>query len=279
MVILFRDGRSTVGGAGLLILAIAQTLTSCDSDSRHDSQSAQRKSGWVTNCAGPSFARFSADGSKGPGPDCPVFKINDELVLAIPRENAPIANKIENQPGDCKKITDLPSVSFLTFKITGNWSGAETPQTLPTLGDNKNVQADVVGVRLERETPNSLSADEQEKLRQMGAAMLRETSSGVTEIGDLTCLVPKPAFTFFSCYRNRFKADSKGTRFRYRDYSGNPFILIQADYLSPRYGHIHVYWSAWTLNISNALEIDDAIWKSIEEWNLLDKSAIKTQQP
>jgi hypothetical protein len=279
MGILFRDGRSAVGGAAVVMLAIAQTLTSCDSDSRNDSQSGQLRNGWVTNCAGPSFALFLADGSKGPWPDRPVFRVNDELVLAIPKENSPSANKLESQPSVCKDISDLPPVSYLTFKIIGNWSGDHEPQDARSAERDKQFRPDVVGVRLEREMPSIMSAQEQEETRLTGDKFLRENSIGVTETGDLTCLVPTPAFTFFSCYRHPSKPDSKGTRFRYRDYSSTPFILIQANYISPRYGHIHIHWTAWTLNISHALEIDDAIWKSIEEWNLLNKPAIQTQQP
>jgi hypothetical protein len=48
------------------------------------SRTPEMEAGWVTNCAGPEFSKF---GGAGPGPERPLFKVTDQLVLAIPKEH------------------------------------------------------------------------------------------------------------------------------------------------------------------------------------------------
>ena len=79
-------------GKVVLIVIIVATLALVaflnpisESDSRTDSQKAQLANGWVTNCEGPAFNKLSRRADSGSGSN-PVFRINDQLVLAVPRE-------------------------------------------------------------------------------------------------------------------------------------------------------------------------------------------------
>src|SRR5580698_6612236 len=133
MGILFRDGRLTISSAVLVMLAIAQALTSCDSDSRN----AQLKNGWVTNCAGPVFTLGAQPGSSGTDTERPVFRINDQFVLAVPKSNAPFGASIDREPRECKKISDLPPAHFLSFEISGSWSAPYRSEDIPIVGGTK----------------------------------------------------------------------------------------------------------------------------------------------
>src|SRR5882724_10774883 len=97
---------------------ICHDIDGCDSGS--PARDPRLANGWITNCAGPSFGRFSVDGKLGPGPDRPVFRITDRLVLAVPKNNRPSAAGIHNVPRDCNNLSDLPPAPFLTFVISGN---------------------------------------------------------------------------------------------------------------------------------------------------------------
>jgi len=251
----------------LATLAITALMTSCDSQS----QSPQLAHGWVTTCAGPVFSAVTGSGSPIAGTGQPVFRVNDQLVLAVPKVNGPSANRIESEPHECRQISDLPLAHFLYFVISGNWSAGYQPADVPVVGGNKEFMPDVVTVRIEPQVPSTLSEEDQRKIDQMTADSSQQNYIGTREIGGLTCLVPKPAITFFSCSSSRPGTGAGVVRLRYRDYANTPFVLLQAGYLSPRYGGIQVYWTAWTLDVSHALEIDAAIWKSIEAWNLLNK--------
>jgi hypothetical protein len=280
MGILLRDGRSTIGGAVVVMLAIAQTLTSCDSDSRTDARNPQLANGWVTNCTGPAFSRFSQGGNAGPGPERPVFRINDQLVLAVPKKNWPSAGKFDREPPACRQISDLPPAPYLYFVISGNWSAGYKPEDVPIVGGNKQFQPDIVTVRIEREIPSKLSVEEQQRWDQGRREGLQYHSTERREMGGLTCFVPEgqgPEWGF--CYGSRTKADPDVTELRYRKDSGIPFVLLLADYPSSRHGGIHMYSQVWTSDVSHALDIDAAIWKSIEDWNLLNKPAAQAAQP
>src|ERR1700758_2804626 len=118
--------RTGLGVRVLATLATAAVVTSCDSQSRNP----QLEWGWVTNCTGPEFNKVSQDSGSSPGPDRPVFKINDQFVLAVPKKNRPYANKLDHEPRECKKISDLPPVVFLAFVFAGTSSG-DKPQDVP----------------------------------------------------------------------------------------------------------------------------------------------------
>lgn len=250
------------------MLATVNITTSCDSPPSNP----QLSNGWVTNCSGPEFSKFSQNGSSGPGPERPVFKINDKLVLAVPKKNWPSTSGTDSEPRDCRKISDLPPVPYLYFVISGNWSAGYKPEDIPIVAGNRQFQPDVATVRIEREMPERRSADELQKLDQSQRKAQQDDSAGTREIGGLTCLVPKPGQDWFICSGSRTSSDTEVTRLRYREYSATPFILVLSEYTSARYG-VHVYWKVWISDVSHALDIDRAIWNLIKEWNLFNNPA------
>jgi hypothetical protein len=48
-----------------------------------------------------------------------------------------------------------------------------------------------------------------------------------------------------------------------------PFYQLEGDYESPHYGGIRIYWNVWTLDVAHGRDIDQAIWNSLAEWNLV----------
>jgi hypothetical protein len=271
MGILFRDGRSTIGGAVLVMLTIAVIMNSCDSESRNPPQA----NGWVTNCTGPAFSRLSQDGKSAPGPERPIFKLNDELIMAVPTRNLP-STRIAAEPRQCREISDLPLAPFLYFVISGNWSAGYKPQDIPIIGGNRQFQPDVVTVRIEPESRSKLPVEDQQKVNQLIREAQERDSAGTREIGGLTCFVPKTSGRT-DCFGPRSNGDPDVTKLHYYTYSSTSFVLLQADYSSSRYGRLHVYWQTWTSDVSHALDIDAAIWESIEEWNLLNNTGNKAE--
>jgi hypothetical protein len=269
--------RARPGATVLATMAIATILTGCDSHS--SSRNPQLENGWVTNCTGPAFSQFSQNSNAGPGPERPVFKINDQLVLAVPKKNWPSAGKLDREPPECRQISDLPLAPYLYFVIWGNWSAGYKPEDVPIVGGKKEFQTDAVTVRIEREIPSKLSVADQQRFDRVRREGLQHDSTERREIGGLTCFVPEgwgPVWGY--CSGSRTKADPDVTELRYRKDSAIPFVLLLADYPSSRHGGIHVYWQVWTSDVSHVLDIDAAIWKSIEEWDLLNKPAAQAAQ-
>jgi hypothetical protein len=239
----------------IAMLAAVTVTTGCD----NPPQNPELANGWVTNCSGPEFSRFSQAGGPGPGPDRPVFKINDQLVLAVPKKNWPSAH-IDAGPRECKKASDLPGADFLNFIIQENWSSGYRPEDIPIVGGAKMFLPDVATVRVERSIPSKFSEEEQQKIKRVLNEARQEISIGTREIGGLTCLVPKPPMDWFNCNGNRTAAESDITHLRFREYPSTPFVLILADYDSSHYGGIHVSWKAWILDPSHALAVDRTVW-------------------
>jgi hypothetical protein len=238
------------------------------------------EAGWATNCAGPEFSRY---GISGPGPDRPVFKVTDRLVLAVPKENRPRAASIPQEPRECRKISDLPPAHFVQFLLQGDWSTGYGPEDIPTNRDGtKRFWPDRVFVRIEPEHVSTLSQEDQRKNAQVGWDMRHDPTEKKFEIDGLRCAVPKfkisPASYFCRAPGTAADpdADPEVLTLRYFPESAPPFVLIQANYRSPRFGKTHVYWQVWTSDISHALEIDSAIWKSLSEWNLLPTPEAQT---
>jgi hypothetical protein len=268
------DRRRGLSAAMVLAMPAAVTVTtSCDNSPRNP----ELANGWVTKCSGPEFSRFSQAGSSGPGPDRPVFKINNQLVLAVPKENWPSANGIESAPRECRKISDLPAAAYLYFVIQGNWSAGYQPGDIPIVGGTKMFLPDIVTVRVERSIPSKFSEEEQQKIKRVLSEARQEISTGTREIGGLTCLVPKPPMNWFNCNGNRTAADSDITHLRFREYPSTPFVLISADYDSSHDGGIHVSWQAWILDPSHALDVDRAVWNSLADWNLVTEPENKIE--
>jgi hypothetical protein len=172
----------------LAMLAAVSVTTSCD----NSPQNPELANGWVTNCSGAEFARFSQGGGSGPGPDRPVFKINDQLVLAVPKKNWPSAH-IDAEPRECKKASDLPPADFLYFVIQGSWSTGYGPEDIPIESGTKMFLPDVATVRIERSIPSKFSEEEQQKIKQRLSAIQQQNSTGTRDVGGLTCFIPADA--------------------------------------------------------------------------------------
>jgi hypothetical protein len=250
------------------ILAIAGTLAACNSGS----PSPELANGWVTNCRGPQFSKFSRDGSVGPGPARPVFKIANQFVLAVPAGNWPSTERIERVPRACRSLSDLPEIPYLYFVIRGNWSGSYNPKDIPLDGGRKQFLPDVVTVRIERETLGTSSIEDQSRIASVKA--FYDNLLSKQEIGGLTCgrnrIASDPNLKGgLFCSGHRTPADPDTIAFKTFSYD-TPFVLIDANYASTRYGGIHVYWSVWTVDVAQGRDIDQAVWKSLTEWNLIE---------
>jgi hypothetical protein len=258
--------------AGVLVTALCLTV-GCGSQTPtagHEGESFADR-GWVTNCTGPLFSRAIRNDSAGHEIILPIFKINDQLVVVVPTENKPVANSIGSEPTKCRNISDLPNIHYLAFVIVGEWSAGYKTEDIQTVNGVKQFQPDVVGVRIEREAPNGRSIEEERKWENDRANVWRSQSTGVRQFGDLSCFVPTPAAIYFNCTGRRSKTDPDVVALRFRaDIPGTRFKLVQANYPSFRYAGIRVYWQAWILDPSRALDVDAAVWNAIEEWNLLD---------
>ena len=240
---------------------------------------ARLANGWVTNCAGPAFSGISGVGKSGPGPDRPMFKVNDQLVLAIPAKNQPSAGNFENEPHECTQIGDLPSVPYLYFVIRGNWSAGYKPEDVPLDGGRKQFLPDAVTVRIERDTFVTSPMEDQDRI-----ARLKKFNDDLLdrqEIGGLTCgrIVRAPHAGkrgALFCSGHRTSSDADTIKFRTSaNENTTPFVWIDAEYRSTLYGGIHVYWQVWTLDLAHAIDIDEAIWRSLAEWNLLDRAELQ----
>jgi hypothetical protein len=265
---------SLVLRTSLITLVVA--MASCDSDSRNPNLD----SGGVTSCVGPEFSRY---GDSGPGPERLVFKVTNQLVLAVPKENRPRASRIDREPRECRKFSDLPPAHFIQFLMQGNWSAGYKLSDIPTNRDGtKWFQPDRVFVRVEPEPVSPFSAEEQQKLAQTGWNLRHDVTEKKFEIAGLRCAVPKwkvRPVSYFCRARGTDAdpdADPEVLSLRYFPEKAPPFVLIQADYRAPRYGKTHLYWQVWTSDVSHALEIDRAIWKLLSEWNLANETQAKS---
>jgi hypothetical protein len=232
------------------------------------------EAGWVTNCAGPEFGKF---GSTGPGPERTLFKVTDQLVLAIPKEHRPSANSIDHELRQCTKISDLPPAHFVEFLLQGDWSAPYDLKDIPTVkGGLKQFRPDRVWVRVEAESwrDEHFPAEVQQKIDQeIDQHTWRFTNNDgapTFEVGALTC-------TRSYCYGSRNETELYVPRFTYHKYAYTSFVLVQGDYPSSRYGRIHVYWQAWTSDISHGMEIDETVWKTLAEWNALPITETQTE--
>lgn len=166
-------------GGYLTLIGVAAAMVACDSDSRNP----QLDWGWVTNCAGPEFTKF---GGSGPGPERPVFKVTDQLVLAVPKKYHPSAGSIDREPRECRKISDLPPANHVEFVMQGDWSAGYRLQDIPTYKDGtKRFWPDRVWVRIEPEHVSTLSPEEQQKNAEIGQSLdqSRESASATPTAG------------------------------------------------------------------------------------------------
>lgn len=221
--------------------------------------------GWVTNCIGPDFSKFAKGGAAGPGPARPVFRINDHLVLGVPKENWPLSGSLSHEPPTCTKISDLPPLGFVQFYIQGNWSSGYKPSDVPFQDGtpaSPQVQPDKVWVRIEREPESTLSAKEQLGIEDMRRKARQEQAQGAREIAGLLCNV--------YCWADGL-GDSDRVALKY--IQRNPFFVeIYAGYRSHRYGGVLIWWKTVTSDLSHWRAIDGEVWKVIGDWDLSDNA-------
>lgn len=234
---------------------------------------AQLANGWVMNCSGPEFNKFSQMSSAGSpsGTSRPVFKINDQLVLAVPQSDWPSAGRIEGEPRDCRTLGDLPKVHYLYFVIRGNWSGSYDPKDVPLADGRKKFMPDAVTVRVELESP--MPVDARRELERYLDKTWNDDLLDKRKIGGLTCGKTRydnnRRMGGLRCSGRRSPLDPDVTRFTTRESNMTPFYQLEGDYESPHYGGIRIYWNVWTLDVAHGRDIDQAIWNSLAEWNLV----------
>jgi len=252
---------------------IACAIAACDASHSNDPR---LEAGWVTNCAGPAFSKF---GGSSPGPDRPVFRVTDKLVLAVPKEFRPVSGRIDREPSKCAQISDLPRNVLLEFILQGDWSAGSSLADIPTVSGNlKMFRPDRVWVRIEKDIRPRISPEEEREFDEIDAAYARDTYIGQRDIAGLTCPISKHVGELSHCSGKRNPSDLDVVKLRYNDHSASSFILIQSDYVSSRFGGILVYWQAWTSDVSHWRDIEDAIWKHVAEWNLLSTGRAQWRQ-
>ena len=196
------------------------------------------------------------------------------LYSRFPLKIGPLLADFDSVPRKCKRIGDLPSVPYLYFVIWGNWSAGYKPEDIPLDGGRKQFLPDAVTVRIERDTFVTSPMEDQDRI-----ARLKKFNDGLLdrqEIGGLTCgrIVRAPHAGkrgALFCSGHRTPSDPDTIKFRTSaNENTTPFVWIDAEYRSTQYGGIHVYWQVWTLDLAHAIEIDQAIWRSLLEWNVME---------
>ena len=216
------------------------------------------KLGWA-NCVGPEFNKIALDSETGPGPELPVFRINRQFVLAVPKKYLPNAGSFGHEPRTCTKLSDLLSLHDLYFQIRGNWSGNKLNDgSVGAPLQASHVRFDTVTVRIDRALPKPQRSEEELK---SWAKINREQddkfAAEAQEIGGLKCVD-------FSCQGfNGFET----ARLRYWQRSG--FVEIHASYNSDRYGGLQVWWTGDVADISQWQSIEHEIWRLVANWSVL----------
>jgi hypothetical protein len=164
--------RTRLGVRLLATLATAAGVTSCDSQSRN----AQLDRGWVTNCVGPEFRKFAENGHEGPGAERPVFKINDQLLLAVRKEYSPRSVNIDHAPRTCTRSAIYPRSRTCTSTSRETGPPANNPSDQPLVlgADPPPVQPDKVIVR--NEPKESLPAEQRREIEESRRKALRQYS-------------------------------------------------------------------------------------------------------
>jgi hypothetical protein len=191
-----RVTRTTSGKVGLSIavliaigitaylrpIGVADLRSAAPSTSRPDPREAELKNGWITTCTGPAFNQLPNGEDSSQRSKRPVFKVNDQLVLAVPVANFPSASSIDSEPAHCKTVSDLPLAKYLTFAISGKWSSGYKPEDVPTVSKEKQFTPDVVAVRIQPEF-DSAAVEEKGHDQQMIKGAVQQDSTGTLQLG------------------------------------------------------------------------------------------------
>jgi hypothetical protein len=173
---------------------------------------------------------------------------------------------------------------YLYFVIRGNWSGTWNDADIPLIDRKKLFLPDAVTVRIDRDPSRSSISDEQRKDDEAFDKAKSDQLVDKREIGGVTCgrhdvPVHGEYKGGFLCWGHRAPPDYDALTFRTFPDTRTPFIWIDAQHESRRYGGINVHWQVWTLDIARAHDIDQAIWDSLTEWNLVSEPLATAVQP
>jgi hypothetical protein len=222
-------------------------------------RSSRWKWGWA-NCVGPEFNKIAMESETGPGPELPVFKLNRQLVLAVPKKFFPSAGSLGHEPPVCTKVSDLLTHQYLYFYVFGSWSTVgSNDRSVDTPALATGVGRDRVTVRIERALPQPQQSIEAIKAwEKLDEQRDKEFAAAAREIGGLKCVAWCEGFNGFETVQLRY-------------WQRNGFVEIHARYESNRYGGLQVYWTANVSDLSKWQAIEHEIWKLVAEWNVLDR--------
>jgi hypothetical protein len=215
--------------------------------------------GWA-NCVGPEFNKFALDSETGPGPELPVFKLNRQLVLVVPKKFLPNAGSLGHEPRTCTKLSDLFTHQYLYFFVRGDWSsGAKPNNVIPANVPEAGVRSEWLTVRIDRALPEpQRSVEELKSWEKLDRQRDEEFAAAAREIGGLRCASWCNGFNGF---------ETVSLRYWQRD----GFVEIHASYNTKRYGGLQVYWSTNVSDLSQWQSIEHEIWKLVAEWSVLDR--------
>jgi hypothetical protein len=215
------------------------------------------KSGWA-NCVGPEFKKMALDPELGPGPELPVFKLNPQLVLAVPKKYLPDAGSLGHEPRTCAKLGDLLTHQYLYFFVLGDWaSGAKPNNVISTNVPEAGVRSEWLTVRIDRARPEPQRSEEElKRWEEFERKRDDEFAAAAREIGGLRCASWCEGFNGFETVNLSY-------------WQRQGFVEIHASYNSKRYGGIQVYWSTNVSDLSQWQSIEHEIWKLVAEWSVL----------
>jgi hypothetical protein len=207
---------------------------------------------------GPEFNKFTLDSETGPGPELPVFKLNRQLVLAVPKKYLPNAGSLGHEPRTCTKLSDLLTHQYLYFFVRGDWaSGAKPNNVIPANVPEAGVRSEWLTVRIDRALPEpERSVEDLKILAKLDRQRDAEFAAAAREIDSLRCAGWCQGFNGF---------ETVSLRYWQRD----GFVEIHANYNSKRYGGLQVYWTTNVSDLSQWQSIEKEIWKLVAEWSVL----------
>lgn len=214
--------------------------------------------GWA-NCAGPEFKRFALNSGTGPGPELPVFKLNRQFVLAVPKKYWPNAGSLGHEPRSCTKLSDLLTHQHLYFYVLGDWIAGTKPNNVISANvPQAGVRYEWLTVRIDRALPEpQRTAEELRSWHDFERRRDEEFAAAAQEIGELRCA------DYWCKGFNGFET----VQLRYWPRDG--FFEVHANYNSPRYGGLQVWWTTSVSDLAQWQSIEHEIWKLIAEWNVL----------
>ena len=244
-----------------------------------DARKAELDAGWVTNCIGSEFVALKDfDGKPDPARRA-VFRINGQLVLSIPISQSPYGMSLDRTPMKCEKIANLPITSFVHFALQARGSaspGEGSSQRINGADGPSTVSPDYLNVRIDLRGPDaaepgaagSFPPNVEERIEGGNAYPSLRQYVESQSFEDLHCSRIGPGGDW-QCLGKRHEGGAPEIFFKYSEFPPDRrFVQIYANYYSTKYGGIDVNWHTVTSSVSNWREIDDEVWKHLDEWNL-----------